>query len=92
MKYIILLVLLFALPFIPVWWQRLKQIDKKASERRVKIEEAFKILELPATATDEEIKAAHRRLMQKNHPDAGGSEYFASKINEARDILLSQKS
>ncbi|KAI5191829.1 DnaJ-like protein subfamily C member 19 [Nematocida minor] len=32
----------------------------------------------------------YRRLLRGNHPDAGGSEYLAQKINEARDILLKQ--
>lgn len=35
----------------------------------------------------EKIKEAHRRVIVANHPDAGGSHYLASKINEAKDIL-----
>jgi hypothetical protein len=51
-------------------------------------EEARLILGIPATAGAEEIKEAHRKLIQKTHPDAGGSAYLAAKVNEARDILL----
>jgi DnaJ family protein C protein 19 len=36
----------------------------------------------------DKIKEAHRRVMVANHPDAGGSHYVASKINEAKDILM----
>lgn len=35
----------------------------------------------------DKIKEAHRRVMVANHPDAGGSHYLASKVNEAKDVL-----
>lgn len=52
--------------------------------------EAREILEVSETATLEEVQIAFKKQMQKVHPDRGGSEYFATKLNEARDILLKE--
>jgi hypothetical protein len=52
------------------------------------VEEAYAILGLAPGADAEAIKEAHRRLMVKLHPDHGGSDYLATQINRARDVLL----
>ncbi|MGD0432196.1 MAG: DnaJ domain-containing protein [Acetobacteraceae bacterium] len=50
--------------------------------------EAYEVLGLKPGANDDEIHSAHRRLMRMGHPDTGGSDWLASRINQARDVLL----
>ena len=54
----------------------------------VTVDEAYAILGLSPGADAEAIKAAHHRLMKQLHPDHGGTDYFAAKLNRARDVLL----
>jgi DnaJ domain len=51
--------------------------------------EALSILGLKPGASAEDVKQAHKRLMKDFHPDKGGTDYLAAKINEAKDVLLS---
>lgn len=55
------------------------------------VEEALQVLGLEPGASEEEIVTAHRRLMQKMHPDRGGSAWVAARINQAKDLLIARK-
>ncbi len=52
------------------------------------VKEALAILGLETGASKRKIVSAHRSLMKKYHPDQGGSDYLATKINEAKDVLI----
>ncbi|MGB0921758.1 MAG: J domain-containing protein [Alphaproteobacteria bacterium] len=51
-------------------------------------DEALEVLGLDEGASADEIKAAHRRLISQMHPDKGGSDWLAARLNEAKDRLL----
>jgi hypothetical protein len=54
-------------------------------------EEAYQVLGLHPGASEDEIRAAHHRLMRTAHPDSGGSDWLATRINQARDVLLRRR-
>lgn len=51
-------------------------------------DEAYKLLGLEPNAPKDDVIKAHKRLMQRLHPDRGGSDYLAAKINAAKDQLV----
>ena len=50
--------------------------------------EALEVLGLVEGASDSDIRAAWVRLMRSAHPDGGGTDWLASRVNQARDVLL----
>ncbi len=70
-----------------LWWLARRYLRTPAKMPRA---DAAKLLGIDPTAGAEAVLDAHRRLIAKVHPDAGGSAELAARINEARDILLKQ--
>ena len=63
---------------------------RQVSPPAMTAEDARKLLGVSETASLDEIRTAHRRLISKVHPDAGGSDELANRVNLARDTLVSQ--
>jgi len=88
--------LLHYAPHINRLWQEFFGSKQNASQRqsdsrakgKMSVDEAYEVLGLKPGASEQDIIAAHRKLMQKIHPDRGGSDYLAAKINLAKKILL----
>jgi DnaJ-like protein len=62
--------------------------EQAAAGAEMNVQQARDVLGVPDSATKKEIIKAHKRLMQKLHPDRGGSDFLAQQINRARDVLL----
>ncbi len=68
--------------------QQQTQTPPIRGKQKMSIEEAMAVLALKPGYSSEDIIAAHRRMMQKVHPDRGGSDYLAAQINQAKEVLL----
>jgi preprotein translocase subunit Sec63 len=68
-----------------LWWRR-----RAVQASAMRPSEARAILQISAQAGAEEVREAHRRLIAKVHPDAGGSADLARRVNAARDTLLNE--
>jgi hypothetical protein len=75
----------------PGWrerWDTPRAKARSAPSTAMSRDEALAVLGLKKGATADAVRAAHRRLMKELHPDRGGSDYLAAKVNQAKDILL----
>ena len=61
--------------------------DPSANMNDLSEDEAYAILGLEKPSSKSEISKAHKSLIQKLHPDRGGSDYLAAKINAAKDKI-----
>ncbi len=76
-------------PSLWTWWRGGRATVRAPAARGAMTRaDAYEVLGLRPGCSAEEIKAAHLRLMRAAHPDAGGSDWLASRVNQARDILL----
>lgn len=84
------------LQFFPLWKQRQQQAGPASPPSGpMDVREAMDTLGLKGdeqTLTRDDIIGAHRKLMQKLHPDRGGNDYLAAKVNEAKELLLKRLS
>lgn len=85
-----------ALPmFLPLVWLLMQPTAAPGGAVRTPLpsmdrEEARRVLDLPPTADADAVRAAHRRLVARVHPDQGGSAELTGRVNAARDILLAE--
>ncbi|WP_114954548.1 J domain-containing protein [Sphingosinicella terrae] len=80
------LVLLLAVAAgIWLWWRRQSRLRP-----RMPAAEARALLGIGEQASLQEVRDAHRRLIARVHPDAGGSAELATKVNAARDALVAE--
>jgi small-conductance mechanosensitive channel len=87
--------LLKYLPFLSRIYQQNKQHGQSSQapppggKQAMSSEQAMEILGLKPGYTKQDVIQAHRRMMQKVHPDRGGSDYLAAQINQAKETLIS---
>ena len=70
---------------IYLWWRA-----RAVAGSAMRPSEARTLLGLGEGASADDIRAAHRRLIARVHPDAGGSAGLATRVNAARDALIEE--
>ncbi len=89
--------LMLAGPLVWNWWKQnaappglgaAGQAGPRRSGGKMSRKEALEILGLTDPVSDADVRAAWVRLMRVSHPDGGGSDWLASRVNQAKDVLL----
>lgn len=61
---------------------------KNTNTQTMALQQAYEILGLSPTASQDDVMTAHRNLVKKVHPDTGGNDFLVRQINDARDTVL----
>lgn len=84
-----------AMKLLPLWLARKKTVNQEQNHEpstqdsgAMSNSEAMEVLGLKQPYTREDIIDAHRKLMQRVHPDRGGSDHLAARVNQAKEILI----
>ena len=83
-----LLALLIAYLGWRLWYGPSRRVKRVAPSAGGEVAQARALLGVGADAGEAEIRAAHRRLVTEAHPDHGGTDEAARRLNAARDLLL----
>ena len=85
-------------PLVWGWWREAQvtrqpsgQRTPRSSSSRMSRAEALGVLGLTDPASDSDVRAAWVRLMRIAHPDGGGSDWLAARVNQAKDVLLGKR-
>lgn len=81
---------------IEMWRDRAVKEDEalnaaaRPPAKKMDLDEAAAVLGVSSDADAAAIRAAHKKLISQTHPDKGGTDYLAAKINEARDVMMAR--
>jgi DnaJ domain len=85
----------YLLRFLPFFQQHIsnkpqaeQQAPPQQAQVNVSLDEAYQVLGLEPGADKEAVIDAHRKLIQKMHPDRGGNDFLAAQINQAKEVLI----
>lgn len=81
-------ILLFLALVAALWWLWSNRGQTGRTASASDLQEAARLLGVSVDADRDTILAAHRRLIERVHPDSGGSQPLAANVNRARDTLL----